>query len=97
MIKVVAEMFIKHEHIETVKPLYEELIAATRQEPLCIAYDLYIDKDDKGHFIFIEEWPDMKALDIHCKTEHFTRLFSEIQKYESVETKMTLMDKHFGK
>lgn len=55
MLKVIAEDFIKPEYIETVLPLYRELISATRKEPRCIAYDLYIDEKDPGHFIFIEE------------------------------------------
>lgn len=44
MLKVIAEDFIKPEFIETVLPLYRELISATKKEPHCIAYDLYIDE-----------------------------------------------------
>ncbi|VDR27868.1 Uncharacterised protein [Raoultella terrigena] len=46
MLKVIAEDFIKLECVATVLPLYRELVAATRLEPLCIAYDLYIDEKD---------------------------------------------------
>ncbi|WP_442959045.1 putative quinol monooxygenase, partial [Providencia sp. PROV112] len=42
MLKVIAEDFIKTEAIEIVMPLYRELVAATKQEPLCISYDLYV-------------------------------------------------------
>lgn len=55
MLKVIAEDFIKAEHIETVLPFYKELVTKTKQEIDCISYNLYIDKDDEGHFIFIEE------------------------------------------
>ncbi|WP_440866060.1 putative quinol monooxygenase [Symbiopectobacterium purcellii] len=58
--------FIKPEAIETVLPLYRELVEATKKEQLGIAYDLYVDEKDIGHFIFIEEWPDRLALDAHC-------------------------------
>nr|WP_259284990.1 hypothetical protein [Pseudomonas sp. 1079] len=44
MLKVIAEDFIKPEHLETVRPWYAELVEKTRQEPLCIAYDLFIDQ-----------------------------------------------------
>ena len=37
MLKVIAEDFIKPEFIETVLPLYRELISATKKEPHCIA------------------------------------------------------------
>lgn len=55
MLKVIAEDFIKAEAIETVMPLYQELVEATKQEPLCISYDLYVDQKNPGHFVFIEE------------------------------------------
>lgn len=55
MLKVIAEDFMKPEAIVTVLPLYRELVEKTRQEELCIAYDLFIDQKDPGHFIFIEE------------------------------------------
>ena len=61
MLKVIAEDFIKPEHLETVRPWYAELVEKTRQEPLCIAYDLFVDQKDPGHFVFIEHWPDHSA------------------------------------
>ncbi|MCW1874420.1 antibiotic biosynthesis monooxygenase [Erwinia sp. INIA-01] len=92
MLKVIAEDFIKPEHIDTVLPLYRELVAATKKEPLCIAYDLFIDEKDPGHFIFIEEWPDRAALDVHCATEHFQRLVPAINQYQRQDGRIVLMD-----
>lgn len=92
MLKVIAEDFIKPECVETVMPLYRELIAATRKEPLCLAYDLYIDEKDPGHFIFIEEWPDRAALDDHCATEHFTRLVPLIDQHKRKDAHYILMN-----
>ncbi|MEX7625496.1 putative quinol monooxygenase, partial [Serratia marcescens] len=46
MLKVIAEDFIHPEHIETVMPWYRELVEKTRQEPLCISYELCIDLQD---------------------------------------------------
>jgi quinol monooxygenase YgiN len=53
MLKVIAEDFIKPDRIGIVTPLYAELVEKTRQEPLCIAYDLFVDQKDAGHFVFI--------------------------------------------
>ena len=92
MIKVIAEDFIKEEYLDVVKPLYTELVAKTKLEKDCIEYNLYIDQDDKTHFIFIEEWPDHYALDRHCQTEHFRRLVPLINKHQSKECKFTIMD-----
>lgn len=91
MLKVIAEDFIKPEDIEAVMPLYRELIASTKKEPLCIAYDLYIDEKDPGHFIFIEEWPDRAALDLHCASEHFRRLVPLIDHHKRKDAQYILM------
>lgn len=92
MLKVIAQDFIKPEHIEQVLPLYRELIEKTRQEPLCIAYELHIDQKDPGHFVFIEEWPDRAALDAHCATEHFQRLVPQIDSFQRDKGTFLLMD-----
>ncbi|MGL3823202.1 putative quinol monooxygenase [Sphingopyxis sp. R3-92] len=92
MLKVIAEDFIKPEAIEIVLPLYRELVEKTRAEPLCIAYDLFADQKDPGHFIFIEEWPDRAALDHHCRTGHFTRLVPLINAHQRQDGTFILMD-----
>ncbi|PZR84529.1 MAG: antibiotic biosynthesis monooxygenase [Stutzerimonas stutzeri] len=92
MLKVIAEDFIKPEAVEIVLPLYRELVEKTKQEDLCISYDLFIDQKDPGHFIFIEEWPDRAALDIHCSTEHFTRLVPLINAHQRQKATFNLMD-----
>ena len=92
MLKVIAEDFIKPEAVEIVLPLYRELVEQTRTEPLCIAYELFTDQKDPGHFIFIEEWPDRAALDTHCRTEHFTRLVPLINAHQRQEGTFILMD-----
>lgn len=93
MLKVIAEDFIKTEAVEMVKPLYRQLVEATRKEPLCISYELYIDQKDSGHFIFVEEWPDKAALDVHCASEHFRHLVPQIDSYKRQEPRFILMDK----
>lgn len=92
MLKVIAEDFIRPDCVDRVLPLYRELVAATRREPLCIAYDLFIDQKDPGHFVFVEEWPDRAALDAHCQTEHFTRLVPLINAHQRKEGSFILME-----
>ena len=92
MLKVIAEDFIKADAIPIVLPLYRELVDRTRAEPLCIAYELFEDRKDPGHFIFIEQWPDRAALDLHCRTEHFTRLVPLINAHQRQEGSFILMD-----
>ncbi|MEN3931096.1 putative quinol monooxygenase [Microvirga sp. W0021] len=92
MLKVIAQDFIKPEAIEIVLPLYRELVEKTRQEELCISYELFIDQKDPGHFVFIEEWPDKAALDAHCNTGHFKRLVPMINAYQRQDCIITLID-----
>lgn len=92
MLKVIAQDFIKPEAVEIVLPLYRELIEKTRKEELNVSYDLFVDQKDPGHFIFIEEWPNRTALDIHCKTEHFTRLVPLINEHQREDATFILMD-----
>lgn len=92
MLKVIAQDFIKPDAVEIVRPLYRQLVEATRAEPACIAYDLFENQKDPGHFIFIEEWPDRAALDFHCQTEHFTRLVPLINAHQRQDGTFILMD-----
>ncbi|MDH1700425.1 putative quinol monooxygenase [Comamonas terrigena] len=92
MLKVIAQDFIRPEHIATVLPLYRELVEKTRQEPLCLSYELFVDQKDPGHFTFIETWPDRAALDTHCATEHFQRLVPQIDRHQSQPGQFLLMD-----
>lgn len=92
MLKVIAQDFIKPEHIADVAPLYAELVEKTRGEPRCISYELFVDRNDPGHFVFIEEWPDRAALDAHCRTEHFQRLVAQIDRHQRSAGTYLLMD-----
>ncbi|MDZ5757205.1 putative quinol monooxygenase [Carnobacterium maltaromaticum] len=92
MLKLIAEDYIKLEHLETVKPLYRELVEKTQLEPDCLSYNLFVDQKDPGHFIFIEEWPNELALEKHCNSEHFTRLVPLINSYQSKPGTFLRMD-----
>lgn len=92
MLKVIAEDFIHPDHLEEVIPLYRELVEKTKQEPRCVAYDLFIDQKDPGHFVFIEEWPDRAALDAHCNSEHFRHLVPLINVRQRKACTFILMD-----
>ncbi|MFT4089754.1 MAG: putative quinol monooxygenase [Asticcacaulis sp.] len=92
MLKVIAEDFIRPEDVDIVRPYYQELVEATRREPLCLSYDLFVDQKDFGHFVFVETWPDRAALDAHCASEHFKRLVPLIDKHKRKDATYILMD-----
>lgn len=88
-LKLIAEDFIQAAQIDAVLPLYKELVEKTRTEAGCIAYDLYHDHKQKGHFVFIEEWIDRAALDLHVQSEHFQRLVPQIDQYQTQAGRFT--------
>lgn len=91
MLKLIAEDFIQIDKIDLVLPLYQELTDKTKQEQGCIAYDLYHDLRNTGHFVFIEEWIDRAALDAHVQSAHFQRLVPLIDQYARQEGIFTHM------
>lgn len=91
MLKLLAEDFIQIDKIDLVLPLYQELVAKTKLEQGCIAYDLYHDLRDQGHFVFVEEWVDRAALDAHVQSEHFQRLVAQIDQYQRKQAVFTHM------
>ena len=94
MLKLIAEDFIQIDKIDIVLPLYKELIEKTKLEKGCIAYDLYHDVKNKGHFVFIEEWQDRNALDAHVNSEHFQRLVPQNDQHKRQEGIFTHMQKY---
>jgi quinol monooxygenase YgiN len=95
VLKVIAQDLIEVAAIDTVMPLYRELVVLTRQEPRNISYDLYVDRDDPGHFVFVETWPDQEALDEHCASEHFRRLVPQIDAFQRGKDTDILMAEAF--
>lgn len=90
-LRLIAEDFIDPKQISKVLPLYAELITQTRKEPGCRAYELCRDLKQPGHFLFIEEWADDKALAEHVATAHFQRLVPLIDQYSIQASRFTHM------
>ena len=80
MLKVIAQDFIKPEWVDTVIPLYKELVEKTRQERDCIAYDLFVDQNEPGHFIFIEE-----LISSNLSARHVLSVYCEIGKINFIK------------
>jgi quinol monooxygenase YgiN len=78
MIRIIAKNFIKPDAVEKAKPLFREIVAASRKEPGCREYRLHCDEKEPGLFVFIEEWADQEILDKHNNSEHFKRIVPQI-------------------
>jgi quinol monooxygenase YgiN len=78
MVRIIAKNFIKPDSIEKAKPLFRELVAASRKDAGCLEYRLHYDDKEPGLFVFVEEWADQGAVDKHNNAEHFKRIVPQI-------------------
>ena len=69
---VVVEIKVKEGQEDAYLGYMREMIALTKQENGCIAYDLYKPVDGDG-IVMIEIWENKDALDKHMDSEHFKK------------------------
>jgi quinol monooxygenase YgiN len=67
---VVAVITAKPGSEDAVRVAMKGLVAPTREEAGCLAYDLSESTSAPGTFITVEEWSDPSDLDQHMQTEH---------------------------
>jgi quinol monooxygenase YgiN len=69
-VRVVVRLKAKPEKASELRDLLIGLLAPTRQESGCIAYELLQNQEDRTDLVFVEEWRDGAALDAHFETDH---------------------------
>lgn len=87
--KVFAQVFIKPEAVATFKSVVPALIKATRQEKGCLMYNLFEQAENPGSFIFVEEYQDQEALDIHFNSPYLAAFGKQI---DGLQTKEMIID-----
>lgn len=70
MILVIATLNLKSGAAEALAPAIAAVIAATRAEGGCIAYDLTRSLTDPNQFVFVEKWRSREDLTAHSKQPH---------------------------
>lgn len=63
---------------DAVREALQTLVAATREEAGCVAYDLYESGAAPGTFVTVERWADQAALDAHMTTPHIAAAFAAV-------------------
>ena len=69
-LNVVATIPARPEAVDEVRSALLELVAATRQEPGCLSYELFESAAAPGTFVTLERWTGQDALDEHMRTPH---------------------------
>ena len=78
MITIIAKSIVKDGKKEEFKRVAEELIIESRKEKGCISYNLYESQKNKNVVVFIEEWKDEVAIQLHNNSEHFKKIIPEL-------------------
>lgn len=66
---------------EAVKKLGAELVAASRNDKGCIAYDMFESTTVPANLMICETWASEEDLAVHMAAPHFTSLVPQIEQY----------------
>jgi quinol monooxygenase YgiN len=77
-IYVFASVTPKTEHLEAAEMILRQAVAASRQEPGCLRYDLFKSVQGETSFQFFETYVDQAALAAHAQSAHFQTLKEQI-------------------
>jgi quinol monooxygenase YgiN len=73
MILVMGRYNIDQEKREAFLAFARQLVAQERQQPGCLAFDIFEDVTTANAFLMMEQWQDEEALDAHTSSEEFER------------------------
>jgi quinol monooxygenase YgiN len=76
-VQLIARHTMKPGVEETALPLVDELVAAARTEPGCLAFDAYRSFEDRSRYVLLERYASRDALAEHRASEHFQRIVIE--------------------
>ena len=89
-VSVIVNETIKEGQLGAFLEYMREMIALTKEENGCIAYDLYEATDGSGEIVMVELWESQEALDDHMQTEHFKRLVPGSDVFKAAPTKVKI-------
>jgi quinol monooxygenase YgiN len=72
------ELRIDPDDFEAALALIEPLVAATREEAGCVAYDFWVDPRDRGRIRVFEEWESAAANAAHAASDHLAAFYAAI-------------------
>jgi quinol monooxygenase YgiN len=78
-LRVVARIKASPDQVGAVRELLSGLVAPTRNEPGCVAYDLLQNREDPTDFTFVEEWQSAAAFDAHLSSDHVQQALPKLE------------------
>ena len=73
-VTVVAQYRVDSENVATVREALRKMVAPSRAEPGCLAYDVYVDPRDDSLVVLVERYVDDSAFQAHLNSGHFDTL-----------------------
>jgi quinol monooxygenase YgiN len=90
---VIAEIKAKAGMVDELREEALSLVGPTRKEPGCKAYIMHEDADQRGRFVFYEEWESKKMLDAHIARPHLQRFIELSDELFAGDMKVSILKK----
>lgn len=75
-LQAVATIPAKPGSVDPIRTALQTMVAATREEEGCLAYDLFESAATPGTFVTVERWRAQEDLDAHLRTPHVAAAFA---------------------
>jgi quinol monooxygenase YgiN len=71
VIVALGDIYAKIPHLDDARQVMRDTQRRTREQPGCVSYAFAETLDDPGHFVVMQEWRDLAALDGHYSSRAF--------------------------
>ncbi len=85
MINVLVGSTVLPKNLQAVLDIYRTLVAETRKETGCLAYELLQRREDPCELMLSEAWESQEHLDAHTHTPHFLEAMAGLEFLENAE------------
>lgn len=74
---IIATIVVKESALELIKPIFKDVVDATRREEGNISYELNQDINQPNKFVMVEVWSSQNAIDAHNASDHFQKFAAD--------------------
>ena len=92
MIAVVARIMVKEGRFDDYVKCAEKIVAETRKENGCIAYEFCQSVGEPQKCAMIEKWESRAALDAHMQTAHFKEFIASTESMNAAPSSIDIYD-----
>lgn len=86
---IICRLRCETENRARVQELLLEYVGPSRQEPGCLYYDIFQEKDDRNAFYILDGWKDQAAVDSHIQHPNVLRVNALIRPLLIEDQKLT--------